>query len=165
MLGTHEDTEAESFPFAIARHATGRHHRRVLAFSFPVLMAHFGTVTSCHKVKVVAGEPAHGCGAFTNAHHISNAAVVLTRGECQFADKAHNVETADGAVMIVINDAGPAIRMPISEGDSVNVPSVMLSKVSPPPLSSSCALFSVACCCKHSLFPPRSPTAMLCCQF
>lgn len=45
------------------------------------------------------------------------------------------VQVADGAGIVVLNDDGPAFRMPVAEGESVNIPSVMTSKV---PLLSGC---------------------------
>jgi hypothetical protein len=79
----------------------------------------------------VLASPRNACGSFENEAALANAIVLVERGGCRFTDKAMNVQTADGAVMILINDDGPAIRMPAAEDDTdvVHVPSLMVSQV------------------------------------
>ena len=92
VVGTHADTEAQLYPMSIATVSRGGHNRRALAFKFPVVKAHFGTLTSCHRTKVVTADPSIACGSFNNERHMSNAIVIAERGECQFSDKATNVQ-------------------------------------------------------------------------
>ena len=161
VVGTDAETESELFP-SVERAVVSRssHGRRVLKYSFPFLVAHFGGITSCSKTKVwhltergracsaclcecptalnfavgvqvVLGAPANGCGSFRNEQALANAIVIVERGGCRFTDKAMNVQTADAAAVIVVNDDGPAIRMPFSEDDKVtiHIPSLMVSQV------------------------------------
>ena len=81
--------------------------------------------------QVVLASPRNGCGSFQNEAALANAIVIVERGGCRFSDKAINVQTADGAAIVVVNDDGPAIRMPFAEDEtvSVHVPSLMVSQV------------------------------------
>ena len=81
--------------------------------------------------QLVLGTPSNGCGSFKNEALLNNAIVFLERGGCRFTDKAMNAQTADAAVVVVINDDGPAIRMPVSDADKagIHIPSLMVSQV------------------------------------
>jgi hypothetical protein len=84
------------------------------------------------RPQVVLADPASGCQSFANERALSNSIVVVERGLCRFTDKAINVQTADGAALVVVNDESTAIRMPLSDDErsTVHVPSVMVSQVS-----------------------------------
>jgi hypothetical protein len=49
-----------------------------------------------------------------------------------FPVNSRQLQVADAAAIVVLNDDGPAFRMPKSDDDhtSVNIPAVMVSKVS-----------------------------------
>ncbi len=55
MIGVDPETEAEVFP-GVERAIVSQssHGRRVLKFTIPVVLAHFGGITSCAKMKVCA---------------------------------------------------------------------------------------------------------------
>jgi hypothetical protein len=92
VVGTAEESEADLFPMSLATVSRGSHGKRALAFRFPVLMAHFGSLTSCHKTRIVMANPDSGCMAFNNERLLPNAIVLVERGSCSFADKAANIQ-------------------------------------------------------------------------
>ena len=101
VVGTSEETEPDLFPMSAATISRGSQGRRALAFRFPVLMAQFGSLTSCHRTKVITADPDTGCMAFRNERLLSNALVLVERGACSFADKAANIQVRTHSHMYV----------------------------------------------------------------
>jgi hypothetical protein len=107
VVGTHADTEAQLYPMNLATVSRGGHNRRALAFKFPAIKAHFGTLTSCHRTKVVVADPINACGSFANERQLSNAIVIAERGICQFSDKAINAQ----ALLRLVSLGNPCVNV------------------------------------------------------
>ncbi len=72
-----------------------------------------------------------GCGAYTNAPAISGNIAVVYRGNCSFADKVQNAQSAGASAVVVINNApGDPIAMggtPTNPTPAITIPAVMIS--------------------------------------
>lgn len=96
----------------------------------PARPAEFSAPGSCNALRVVAADPADGCGEPRNELELRGALVIVDRGMCTFQDKALNMQWAGaGAVAIVDPGNGPLPRMPAkdSEAATVSVPIVAVS--------------------------------------
>ncbi|MFI1744511.1 PA domain-containing protein [Thalassobellus sediminis] len=73
--------------------------------------------------------PNEACNAFVNAGAINGNIAILYRGTCDFSQKVLNAQNAGAVAVIVVNNVagGPSIMSAGAQGDSVTIPSLMLS--------------------------------------
>ena len=55
---------------------------------FEFFVAHFSAPLVCGEQRVVAADPADGCGTLVNAAQVAGAAVLVSRGTCSFESKS-----------------------------------------------------------------------------
>lgn len=99
--------------------------------NFSFVQALFGGPPSCTPMRVVEAEPLNGCSELRNdPDELAGAIVVVARGVCAFSDKAANVQMYGGAGVLVLNNQGPAFRMPATEYErgEVTISAVMVGE-------------------------------------
>ena len=116
--------------------ATGHvevHKDGVPSGRFPFVQALFGRNATCEFAKVVVANPPDACTALVNEKEVVGAIVLVQRGDCAFASKAMNVQTAEGIGMVLMNDrVGAVFRMPQNTGDlegPVEIAAVMVTEL------------------------------------
>lgn len=62
-------------------------------------------------------------------YKVKGAHVLVRRGGCSFLAKALSVKNSGGHSLIVIDEGSGRLRMEVEEGENVNIPVVMVSKV------------------------------------
>jgi minor extracellular serine protease Vpr len=90
----------------------------------PVTLAQSGPITG----NLIAGLPANGCAALTNAAAVSGNIVLLSRGTCGFLVKYQQAQAAGARAIVVANNSTAA---PITMGglnNTVTIPGVMISQ-------------------------------------
>jgi hypothetical protein len=99
----------------------GEHEYSTAAFGAPATPANFsGTI--------VAGVPADGCAALTNAAAMAGKIAVLRRGTCGFVVKAKNAQDAGASGVIIANNVPGASAIGLGGVDpTVTVPTIGVS--------------------------------------
>ena len=72
----------------------------------------FGGPLTCHPERIVVGTPRFGCEELQNVDEVKGSIVLLSRGECSFADKVAFAQDAGAAGVIIGNTGEELIRMP-----------------------------------------------------
>jgi len=78
---------------------------------------------------VVVAAPADGCTAITSA--VAGQIAVIDRGTCEFGLKALNAQKAKAAAVIIANNQGGTVVIPMGSGavgSKVKIPAVMISQ-------------------------------------
>ncbi len=106
-----------------------------IAGNYSIVPAGFGPALGSFSGNLVlandgSSAPTEACNSLTNGAAISGNIAVIERGNCEFGAKVLNAENAGAVAVIVINNiGGPATPMgPGADGDSVTIPSFMLSQ-------------------------------------
>ena len=98
------------------------------SFSFPFTQANFGSRIQGNKMLVlVRSDPGHGC---TNNQNLAGRAVLVTRGTCDFSNKADVLEKSGAILMIIVNNNQTTFRMGIdrsSRKKNVRLASLMIT--------------------------------------
>jgi hypothetical protein len=98
--------------------------------AFEFLTAMFGGPVDQRRNRYVFAEPKTGCDVLTNADAVKGNVAVVYRGDCLFANKAHNAEHAGAKGVLVANTEVGLSRMfgGDTKSNFVTIPVAMVSK-------------------------------------
>ena len=111
----------------------GTYTAREASFSKPLTATAFtGKLVLAQSTPPASpGISEEGCGTYTNAPAINGNIAVVYRGNCSFADKVQNAQSAGASAVVVINNAsGDPIAMggtPTNPTPAITIPAVMIS--------------------------------------
>jgi len=82
-------------------------------------------------VSIVKADPYDACGPLTNPTAISGKIALIKRGTCEFGTKAFNAQKAGAVAVIIVNHSpgAPVLMGKGANGDSVQIPVIMVSDV------------------------------------
>merc|ERR1719502_530772 len=97
--------------------------------SFDYLGAEFGRAVRCEPYTLALAEPEDACSALAPVEP-KGAAVLVTRGECTFVDKARAVQRAGGGLMLLTNNEDGFFHMPFGteNTEDLEIPAIMATQ-------------------------------------
>ncbi|OGX88928.1 metalloprotease [Hymenobacter glacialis] len=125
--------DPELFRVTAPASIAGTYKAREASFSKPITSTAFlGKLVLAQSTPPASpGISEEGCGTYTNAPAISGNIAVVYRGNCSFADKVQNAQSAGASAVVVINNApGDPIAMggtPTNPTPAITIPAVMIS--------------------------------------
>mmetsp|Transcript_3610 Transcript_3610/g.5249 ORF Transcript_3610/g.5249 Transcript_3610/m.5249 type:complete len:358 (+) Transcript_3610:306-1379(+) len=90
----------------------------VFTDSFSFLQAEFGySISSKEAWDIVLAEPLDACNPLNNSNEVSNKAVLVSRGSCEFGTKASVLTYAGAGMMVLVNNSTDIFRMGVEPRD------------------------------------------------